>query len=254
MSSHPHHPLYTILLVLAALLLSLFVLSQLLLSYISAYFLAPHELSSFTSTVDFSIQENESYDANIGKISKLEDKMALSRLLREIQKSSDDLREELSGMLEEGGTKLRNSVRLLWANKRRRLEEKVRRLDMLRMRFLVVYMGLIAAKSHSQVTVAPVADVETPPAFQTPSRGIVRSKVPNALLEEMARRPPLRRLATQAMGHSNDLVGYAQKTGWAGVVAELQKSPLMQRRHASIEMHERTMDAATGSPGSPRTP
>jgi len=180
--------------------------------------------------VDFSIQENESYDRDVAKVQKLEDKLRMGRLLREIQKCGDDLREDLNGLLiDEGGTRLRSSTRLLWAAKRRRLEERVRRLDLLRMRFLVVYMGLIAAKTAATEH-APARD---PEKSHTPNMAM-RPSLPHALTEGIIRKPPLRRLATQAMGH-NDHVGGVQKQGWAGVVAELQRSPLMHKRHASIE-------------------
>jgi hypothetical protein len=169
-------------------------------------------------------------------VTRLEDKLNLGRLLREIQKCSDDLREDLNRLLiNEGGTTLRSSQRLLWAARRTRLEERVRRLDLLRMRFLVVYMGLIAAKSTTETTPAKDKDPEKSAAPKMPPKMQMRPNLPHALTESIARKPPLRRLTTQAMGH-NDNVGGAQKVGWAGVVAELQRSPLMHKRHASIEI------------------
>jgi len=223
-------PLLTILLLLTACLVSVFVLGQIATTYTTAYLAAPSEITTFIDTVDFSIQENESYDRDVAKVTRLEDKLRMGRLLREIQKCGDDLREDLNGLLiDEGGTRLRSSTRLLWAAKRKRLEERMRRLDLLRMRFLVVYMGLIAAKSAPENT--PAKDPEKnhhSPKMQ------VRPTLPHALTEGIARKPPLRRLTTQAMGH-NDHSGGPQKQGWAGVVAELQNSPLMHKRHASIE-------------------
>jgi len=136
-------PLLTIVLLTAACLLSLVVLVQVGATYTSAYLSAPSEITTFIDAVDFSIQENESYDKDVSRVQKLEDKLRLGKLLREIQRCSDDLREDLNGLLaDEGGTRIRTQKRLLWANKRKRLEERVRRLDMLRMRFLVVYMGI----------------------------------------------------------------------------------------------------------------
>src|ERR1700710_943331 len=152
-------PLLTILLLLTACLVSVFVLGQIATTYTTAYLAAPSEITTFIDAVDFSIQENESYDRDVGKVTKLEDKLRMGRLLREIQKCGDDLREDLNGLLiDEGGTRLRSSTRLLWAAKRKRLEERMRRLDLLRMRFLVVYMGLIAAKSAPENT--PAKDPE----------------------------------------------------------------------------------------------
>lgn len=222
-------PVLTILLLLTACLVSVFVLGQIATTYTTAYLAAPSEITTFVDAVDCSIQENESYDRDVAKVTRLEDKLRMGRLLREIQKCGDDLREDLNRLLiDEGGTRLRSSTRLLWAAKRKRLEERMRRLDLLRMRFLVVYMGLIAAKSTAEQ--APARD---PEKMQTPKMQM-RPALPLALTEGIKRKPPLRRLTTQAMGH-NDHVGGVQKLGWAGVVAELQNSPLMHKRHASIE-------------------
>jgi hypothetical protein len=223
-------PLLTLLLLFTACLVSVFVLGQLATTYTTAYFAAPSEIATFIDTVDFSIFENESYDKDVAKVTRLEDKLRLGRLLREIQKCGDDLREDLNGLLiDEGGTRLRSSTRLLWAAKKGRLEERMRRLDLLRMRFLVVYLGLIAAKSTSETT--PTKD---PEKHHHVPRMQIRPGLPQSLTEAITRKPPLRRLTTQAMGH-NDHSGGIQKQGWAGVVAELQNSPLMHKRHASIE-------------------
>jgi hypothetical protein len=231
-------PLLTIFLLLTACLVSVFVLGQIATTYTTAYLAAPSEITTFIDTVDFSIQENESYDRDVAKVQRLEDKLRMGKLLREIQKCGDDLREDLNKLLiDEGGTRLRSSTRLFWAAKRGRLEERMRRLDLLRMRFLVVYMGLIAAKSTEQPRDPEKQHQHTP-------KMTLRPGLPRALTEGIQKKPPLRRLATQAMGH-NDHVGEAPKQGWMGVVAELQNSPLMHKRHASIE-------TAMASPRSPR--
>lgn len=233
--------LSTIVLLLTACLLSVIVVASFATTYWTAYLAAPSEIHTFIDAVDFSIQENESYDKDVAKIQRLEDKLRLGKLLREIQKCGDDMREELNGLLEdEGGTRLRQRKRLLWASKRGRLEERVRRLDLLRMRFLVVYMGLVAAKSNDN---PPVRDPEK--QHHTPKMAM-RPSLHHALTEGIQRKPPLRRLTTQAMGH-NEHAGAVQKQGWAGVVAELQNSPLMHKRHASIE-------TAMSSPRSPMSP
>ncbi|KAH8811711.1 hypothetical protein F5884DRAFT_286323 [Xylogone sp. PMI_703] len=220
---------------LTACIVSICVISQTAATYISAYLVAPSEIVVFIDAVDSSIQENESYDRDLGRVQKLEDKLRLERLLRDIQKTGDDLREDLNGMLiDDGGTRLRSSARVLWAVKKRHLEESIRRLDLLRMRFLVVYMGLIAAKN-------PVPD---PPSYkelekQRPVTPKKRPALPFGLAEAISEPPPLRRVTTQPMGHQamgyNPLVGGGAPQGWAGVVAELQSSPLMHKRHASIE-------------------
>lgn len=230
-------PLLTILLLLTACL-GLFVVVQIASTHTHAYFAAPTEITAFIDTVDCSIQENESYDRDVQKVPILADKLRLGKLLREIQKSGDDLREDLNTLLiDEGGTRLRPSARMFWKAKRVRLEERTRRLDMLRMRFLVVYMGLIAAKSSE-----PTKDPEKQPHIPKPP---VRPIFKHALTEGVQKKPPLRRLATQAMGH-NDNVGAVPKQGWMGVVHELQNSPLMHKRRASIE-------TSMASPRSPRT-
>jgi len=234
-------PLLTIFLLLTACLVSVFLLGQVATTYTTAYLAAPSEITTFIDTVDFSIQENESYDRDVAKVQRLEDKLRMGKLLREIQKCGDDLREDLNKLLiDEGGTRLRSSTRLFWAAKRGRLEERMRRLDLLRMRFLVVYMGLIAAKSTEQQPRDPEKQHHHIPKMS------LRPGLPHALTEGIQRKPPLRRLTTQAMGH-NDHVGSAPKQGWMGVVAELQNSPLMHKRHASIE-------SAMASPRSPHTP
>ncbi|OHE94016.1 hypothetical protein CORC01_10708 [Colletotrichum orchidophilum] len=235
---------WTFVLILTALLLSLVVLSQILTTYITAYRVAPNEIASFIDAVDFSVEENESYDRDIAKVQRLEDKLRLGRLLREIQKGGDDLREDINLLLlSEDTTSLRLSARLLWASKRRGLEERVRRLDLVRMRFLVVYMGVVADRANvtgeRQVPVStpitPQKDPEkTPVSPFTPPMANMNAHLTRALTEEIRERPPLRRLTTQAIGHhENTQPGH--KLGWAGVVQELQKSPRMHKRRSSIE-------------------
>ncbi len=225
-----------------ALLLASLTLSSTLTTYTTAYLSAPSEITTFIDVADFSIQENESYDRDIAKVPRLEDKMRLGRLLREIQRCGDDLREDLNRLLiDESGTRLRSSSRLLWAGIRPRLEERVRRLDLLRTRFLVVYLGLVASKStldhHNQQAGSGGRDPEKMALAQERNvpKMAMRPSLSHALTESITRKPPpLRRLTTQAMGH-NDAVGGTQRQGWAGVVQELQRSPLMHKRHASIE-------------------
>lgn len=236
----------TILLVLLALALSLISLSQLLASYTAAYLAAPAELPSFLDAIDSSVQENEAYDRDISHVPRLEDKLRLGRLLREIQRAGDDLREAINAMMTvEGGTRMRASTRLLWASKRRRLREQVDRLDMLRTRFLVIYLGIIAAKTSETKEKEKERDAEKQLYVpKTPPRpAIGHAQTVSAAMKEK-KRPPLRRLTTQAMGH-DDAVGQPHRMGWAGVVHELQMSPLMQKRHASIETAMRSPKCAS---------
>ncbi|KJZ78275.1 hypothetical protein HIM_02313 [Hirsutella minnesotensis 3608] len=228
---------WTIVLVLTSLILSLLVAAQVLVTYWSAYRAAPHDIVTFIDTADFSIQENESHDRDVAKVPRLEDKLRLGRLLREIQRGGDDLREDLNRLLvQEDTTTLKTSARLLWASRRPELEDRVRRLDLLRMRFLVVYMGIITASADKQPLAPPppppsvTHDPEKLSALTLPSKATLHK----SLTESFIKRPPLRRLTTQAIGHQENVTTPHRK-GWAGVVEELQTSPRMQRRHASIE-------------------
>ncbi|KLO98232.1 unnamed protein product [Fusarium fujikuroi] len=233
---------WTIILILIAVILSLIVLVQIISSYTAAYQAAPLEIATFVDTADFSVQENESYDRDVAKVQRLDDKIRLTRLLREIQKTGDDLREDINGVvIEENTTKLKTSARLLWASKRSRLEDRVRRLDMLRMRFLVVYMGVVASQTstttHEKLSPPPPPplpterDLEKSPVPKTPTR----PSLPRGLMEGVINRPPLRSLTTQALVNHPEPVPKPSRKGWAGVVQELQTSPKMHQRHASIE-------------------
>lgn len=234
---------WTIILILIAVILSLIVLVQIISSYTAAYQAAPLEIATFLDTADFSVQENESYDRDVAKVQRLDDKIRLTRLLREIQKTGDDLREDINGVvIEEDTTKLKTSARLLWASKRSRLEDRVRRLDMLRMRFLVVYMGVVASQTSTTTHEKPSApppppplpaarDLEKSPVFKTPTR----PALPRGLMEGIINRPPLRSLTTQALVKHPEPIPKPSRKGWAGVVQELQTSPKMHQRHASIE-------------------
>ncbi|KAI0146961.1 hypothetical protein GGR57DRAFT_280180 [Xylariaceae sp. FL1272] len=225
--------LWTVVLIVAALSLAFGVIVLILTILTHAYIDAPREITTFVDTVDCSITENESHDADVSKVPRLEDKVRLGRLLREIQKQGDDLREDLNRLVvEEGGTTLRTSARVLWAVHRKQLEDRVRRLDMLRLRFLVIYMGIVAhtaaekPKDHARSVPKDLSE-KTAPA--TP-----RSGVNKALLDGIRGKPPLRRLTTQVIGHS-EKTEHTHRSGWFGVVAELQRSPILRQRHASIE-------------------
>jgi len=230
--------LWTVVAASSALLLVVVVVAPILNIYASAYYAAPREITTFVDAVDGSIQENESYDSDVSKVSRLEDKVRLNNLLREIQKHGDDLREDLNRLVvEEGGTRLRASTRILWAYHRQRLEERVRRIDMLRMRFLVVFMGIVATttgeRQKDPARTAPKVSEKTapPPPPPPPALPVDLHK---AVADGIKRKPPLRRLTTQAMGH-NEKTEHTHRSGWFGVVAELQRSPILRQRHASIE-------------------
>ncbi|KAK4201624.1 hypothetical protein QBC40DRAFT_52639 [Triangularia verruculosa] len=247
---------WILMLALTALVLSLAILSQFATRYARAYIDAPSEVPAFLDAIDSSIVENESYDLDIEKVKRLEDKLRLGKLLRDIQKAGDALREALSALMEETegekrSTRLRTGARLLWATHRQELDEKVRRMDLLRMRFLVVHMGIIAGMANETAALAsrtngmvihgsnkrepsqrpaPLVSppmTPEPPPLPPPLRSFTDSPVKSRL--------PLRRLTVHSMGHP-EAIEAPHRTGWAGVMQELQRSPVLRERHASIEL------------------
>ncbi|KAI2625583.1 hypothetical protein GGR54DRAFT_637367 [Hypoxylon sp. NC1633] len=202
----------------------------------TAYQAAPHEIVSFFDAVDFSIEENESYDRDVAKVQRLEDKMRLNRLLREIQKNGDELREELGRLvISEDNRTLRLSARFNWAVHRRHLEEKMRRLDMLRLRFLTVYAGIVATIAGDRMKHAEKITPKDPEkaALHRPA------SMPKSVTDSIKHRPPLRRItaptgATTMGRHQTPETPH--RIGWMGVVQELQRSPLMHKRRTSIDM------------------
>ena len=236
---------------LTALLLSLAILGQIVSQYVKAYLDAPGEVSAFLDTIDSSIVENESYDHDISKLKRQEDRLRLNRLLREIQKGGDALSEDLNALTEgEDGSspRLKPAARLFWASHRRQLEEKVRRVDLLRMRFLVVHMGIItgAAAATEKKNAAggggfgrDLAAPRDPEKWSSIPRAPVPPPLPrplpDSLTEGIKSKPPLRRLTLHAIGHPDAVEGGPRK-GWAGVMQELQRSPVLRERHASIEL------------------
>lgn len=253
---------WTFILATLALFLSAVVTLQILSSYAKAYIAAPAEVLTFIDAADSSVQENESYDRDVSRVQRLDDKLRLGRLLREIQRGGDDLREELDAVLatEDGDIasdvgysdlrdlRLRASARLLWASKRKTLEDKMRRLDMLRMRFLVVYMGI--------VSIGAIAESKTIKKKDSSlySPGPPPPPLPVGLgLDNAVKKPMARRLSRAALGHK-DNSAKSQKQGWAGVIRELQLSPLLHKRHASIERAMSTPEKSPSIISEPPTP
>ncbi|KAF7946996.1 uncharacterized protein EAE97_004245 [Botrytis byssoidea] len=236
----------SLLLTCAATAVSLPLLVQTLLTHLSAYNTAPQDLTTYLSVLESSVQENASYDHDISRISKLEDKLRLAGMVREIQRCGDDLRELLNNMVsKEDHKRLKLGSRILWGTTRRDLEERVRKLDLLRMRFLVVYLGMVAAKTEvvlkEKEKEKEREKEDADKIFGSP----IRSRtLPSNLSENLKRTPPLRRITSNAIGH-NEGTGSPQRSGWLGVVSELQSSPLMHKRRASVEQ--------SSSIGSPRS-
>ena len=160
-------------------------------------------------------------------------------------------------VVEESKTKLKGTSMLLWKSHRQRLESRLRRLDLLRMRFLVLHMGLIAGGA-----IVPDRPVErrTPVGqFARPERpnlshhahsvseglvvrkrearkGDVRKEV---RFEDQVLTPtPIRTQSLNVTGHTNSEVGFGQKMSFLDVVGQLQKSPLLLKRKKDIEMAE----------------
>ncbi|KAK1829096.1 hypothetical protein QBC39DRAFT_263834 [Podospora conica] len=233
---------WILLLSLTALLLSLVVLAHTASRYATAYLQAPGEVSAFLEALDSSISENETYNTDIAKLKRVDDKARLARILRDIQRGCDQLRDDLNSMLvgEVGSSHahLRNGARMFWAGNRVGLEAKLRHLDLLRMRFLVVHMGFITSIASEVATRQQEAhESETerpyhPLAAQRPSA------FSRALTDSIRAKPPLRRLTAPAPGTPGppETVEGNHRRGWAGVVQELQRSPLLHKRHTSIEM------------------
>ncbi len=224
---------WTLLVCLTAFLLSLLVLAQLTSRYYAAWKAAPQEVAAFIDAVDSSVAENESYDRDVARVQRLEDKLRLGRLLRDIQKGGDDMREHLNSLLiGEDDTRMRTGARILWASKRVELEERLRRLDLLRMRFLTVHMGIISADASEAVS--KQSSPKDPEKARNQPTVPAPPALPRFLSNGFKPKPPMRRLTTQAIGHQDNVEG-THRMGWAGVIQELQRSPLMHKRHASIE-------------------
>lgn len=261
---------WTFILAITALFLSAVVTLQTLSAFSKAYIAAPAEILTFIDAADSSVHENESYDRDVSRVQRLDDKLRLGRLLREIQRGGDDLREELNSLLmtENGDLasdgysdlrdlRLRASARLLWASKRKVLEDKVRRLDMLRMRFLVVYMGIVstgATDSRSERKASMRSSEKIGQRlFSDEYSARQQPPLPPPLPKpfgEPAKKHTLRRLSSAALGHS-DNSEKSRKPGWAEVIRELQLSPLLHKRHASIE---RAMSPSPVTEEPPPTP
>ncbi|QSZ33313.1 hypothetical protein DSL72_002901 [Monilinia vaccinii-corymbosi] len=229
----------SLLLACAATAVSLPILVQTLLTHLSAYNTAPQDLTTYLSVLESSVSENASYDHDISRLSKLEDKLRLAGMVREIQRCGDELRGLLDKMVrKEDHKRLKLGSRILWGTTRRDLEERVRKLDLLRMRFLVVYLGMVAAKTEVVLKEREREREKEKEDADQVAMGLgspVRSRtLPSNLSENIKRTPPLRRITSNAIGH-NEGTGSPQRSGWLGVVSELQSSPLMHKRRASVE-------------------
>ncbi|RAL64091.1 hypothetical protein DID88_003279 [Monilinia fructigena] len=130
----------------------------------------------------------------------------------------DELRGLLDTMVRKKDHKsLKLGSRILWGTTRRDLEERVRKLDLLRMRFLVVYLGIVAAKTEV-VLKEKEKEREREDADKV-AMGLgspVRSRtLPNNLSENIKQTPPLRRITSSAIGHTTRAQGALRGVdGW----------------------------------------
>lgn len=111
---------------------------------------------------------------------------------------------------------------------------------MLRMRFLVAYMGLVSSgrvKKLSSKTSEKTGPYTNGNSVRIPPPPPLPPQLPlgvNTGLKKKASRRRLSRAA--AMGRGNNIEGNRKQQGWAGVIRELQLSPLLQKRHANASI------------------
>lgn len=241
--------------ILLALLFFLVVFIQTILRHIRFYKSAPLELRAFIEVCRSSVSENECCDTIIHRIPRLDDKIRLIAIYRDIKRCGDNLRETINGLVcddfmngdydDNNSPRLHVRARLLWIEKRAILENFARRLDMLRMRFFILHFGTVSLhKSSATLPTAICHQVALPRKENAssfygkslnksvpPSRP---SKMHQALTSEILNHALLSGRKTQAASHIEQ-VEHIQKGGWLGVVDELQRSPKMKLRHANIE-------------------
>lgn len=244
-----HHQ-WVFYIILIALLLSLVVFGQVVTTHYHAFMSAPGEFETFIDALEYSAQENDSYGRDITKVQRADESKRLEQILRDIYKYTHDLQHQVKDLIEPGTDTLRYSARFLWPSRRLRLEERVRRLDLLRMRFLVMYMGIIASQTPApfeKSTLVPTPrPIPAPPTPPTPPEGLAPTfpitpvpkppPLPKSLTDAILKKPTLKKISTTPITKKeNKEREQPSHMGWAGVIAELQKSPLLHKRHASIE-------------------
>lgn len=120
------------------------------------------------------------------------------------------------------------------------------------MRFLVIYMSIVAGASGEAAAKQQQAASKEKEKEKEKERDLEKAALrdhhnyhheravprpghlPRSLTEAVPKKLPFRRLTTQAIGHQENN-HMPVRMGWAGVVKELQLSPRMHKRHASIE-------------------
>ncbi|EGS18500.1 uncharacterized protein CTHT_0051020 [Thermochaetoides thermophila DSM 1495] len=225
-----------------------------ILPYYKSYLSASSEVSCLLETSDYLLAEADTYTHEVSKLPRLSDRVRLSKLVREFRREAEALRKEVNSLVlrrgqhqEHGrgeGLALRPIARLGWAVYKGRLDERIRRVDVLRVRLLVAQVGVISNT---------IAESTPPPTREnSPGLGVIYEEKPL----DAPPTPPLTPKtmprkgwdssesfntteltpAKQKLTLQTDCVDTSSRKGWAGVVRELQKSPLLKERHASIEL------------------
>ena len=231
--------------ILAALLLSLLTIALVVVSHIKAYLATPQELHIFVEAAASSIDENEAFGHDIERL-KPDDRPRMIRLLGQIQKCGDDFSEDLDRLMIEGSkTKPKNSALFLWKHHRERLQWRLQRLDLLRQRFLILYMGAVASalpaheKPEAMSRMAPKGQFARPGIPHSLAEGVkkkaTRVEQPDKQPPQPSTPQPRQRLTMAATGHSTQEMGAQHQMSFSNVIRELQLSPKLHNRRASIE-------------------
>lgn len=253
--------------ILAALLLSLLTIGHVVASHVYAYKSAQLEFHTFFDAANSSIAENTSFEHDITGLQP-SDRPRLIKLMNAIQKCGDDLREDLGRLTVDGSdSKLRTQSMLLWKTHRERLETRLRRLDLLRMRFLTLLMGLVAA-SHTAST-HPHSHHEKASERRAPEGQFSRPMMPKHALTETLHKikekgayaekkpsAPQRSMSAARTGHNMQDIAKGPQFSMASVISELQSSPKLHMRRASIERRTNVpmSPSSMGSPTSRERP
>lgn len=244
--------------ILAALLLSLLTIGHVVASHVYAYNSGPLEFHTFLDAANSSIAENESFDHDITRLQP-SDRPRLIKLLDSIQKCGDDLREDLNRLTVDGSDrKLRTQSLLLWKTHRDRLETQLRRLDLLRMRFLTLHMGLLAHSATHPHPHNEKAAERRAPEGQFPRPAMPKHALTDTLQKikekgaHMEKKPSTsqRSMSAARTGHNMQDIAKGPQFSMASVISELQSSPKLHMRRASIERRT-SVPMSPSSMGSP---
>lgn len=107
---------------------------------------------------------------------------------------------------------------------------------MLRMRFLVAYMGLVSSGRVKKLKDSEKGPFTNGNAARPPPPPPLPPALPLGVNAGVKKKSTRRRQSRAAALGRGDNIDGSRKQGWAGVIRELQLSPLLQKRqaHASI--------------------